>query len=252
MEKPVVFKNKNGKQLVGIIHLPKGNKKFPLVLFCHGFGGSKTSQRGIRIARVLEKNKIASFRFDFEGCGDSEGNFETITVKRQVSDLSSAVKFILKQKWVDKKRIAFIGHSLGGLIISFFVADSNFSAKTLVLSAPAINQKKLIPLWSKGENIQKIAEKENYLWKSFKMSNHYLKENLNKDYSPILNKINIPILIIHGKKDDKVPLKFSKDLAKNKKNIKLVIYPKADHDFEKYQIFQKLIKDTMFWFKKYL
>ncbi len=98
MEKPVAFKNKNGKQLIGIFHLPKTKKKVPLVIFCHGFAGTKTRLKYVKLARVLAKSGIASFRFDFEGCGDSEGDFKKITIKREVSDLAAAVRCAILQK----------------------------------------------------------------------------------------------------------------------------------------------------------
>jgi len=144
MEKSIVFRNKNGKQLVGILHLPKGKRKLPLVVICHGLGATKTVRRFIELARKLERNKIATFRFDFEGCGDSEGNLRTITIKRQVSDLQSAMGWVLKQRWVNKKQVAFVGHSLGTLVVALFIAQNEFPAKTLILWAPAFDQRGLM------------------------------------------------------------------------------------------------------------
>jgi len=81
---------------------------------------------------------------------------------------------------------------------------------------------------------------------------NYLRENEDKDYSPILTQIKVPILIIHGQKDEVVLVRFSKKLAKKYKNIKLIIYPQADHNFEDYYIQQELIKKTIAWFKRHL
>jgi len=252
MEKPIVFKNTNGKQLVGILHLPKGKGKRPVVVICHGFGGTKTGRRYVKLARLLEKNKIASFRFDFEGCGDSEGELETITIKRQVSDLEAVINWALKQKNIDKNKIAFLGHSLGTVITTLYVVQNNFPAKTLIFWASAFNQEKLFPIWNTKNNLRKWKKQGYFIRKEDKIGINYLKENERKDYSPILSKINVPILIIHGKKDDVVPLRFSKELIKKHKNIRLIIYPKTDHDFEDYFIQQKLIRETAKWFRKYL
>jgi len=252
MEKPVVFKNRNGRQLVGILHLPEGRRKPPLVIICHGFGGTKTGRKYTKLARALEKNKIASFRFDFEGCGDSEGNFESITIKRQASDLKAATNWTLKQKNINKNKIALLGNSLGAAIVALYVGYAKLPVKTLVFWAPAFNQKELIPIWNTKNNLKKWKKQKYFIRKEDKIGINYLKENERKDYSPILSKIEAPILIIHGKKDDVVPLKFSKRLAKDYENIKLVIYPKADHDFEDYFVRQNLIKETVGWFKKHL
>jgi len=252
MEKPIIFKNKRNKQLMGILHLPKGKRKFPLVIICHGFGGTKTNRKFVRLARALEKKRIASFRFDFEGCGDSGGNFESITIKRQVSDLGTVMNWVLKKKNINKNKIAFLGHSLGTVIATLYVVQNNFPAKALIFWASAFNQEKLIPTWQTKKDLRKWKKQGYLIRKEDKIGINYFKENERKDYSPILSKIEAPILIIHGKKDDVVPLKFSKRLAKDYENIKLLIYPKTDHDFEYYYIQKKLIKETMRWLAKYL
>ena len=76
MEKPVIFKNNLEKQLVGILHLPEKEGKFPAVIICHGFKGNKTQRKFVGLGRELAKNGIVVLRFDFYGSGDSEGNFE--------------------------------------------------------------------------------------------------------------------------------------------------------------------------------
>jgi len=252
MEKPIVFKNKRGKQLMGILHLPEGKRKWPLVIICSGFGGTKTSIKKIRLARLLEKNKIASFRFDFEGCGDSEGNFEKIIVKRQVSDLEAAMEWVLKQKNVDKNKIALVGSSLGAVIVALFVAQTKFPAKTLVFWSQAFDQEKLLPHWYTKNDLRKWRKQGCFIRKEEKIGISYLKENVKRDYSPILSNISIPILIIHGQKDDRVPIKFSRQLAKDYENIKLTELPKADHKFENYYIQKRLIQDTVRWLKNFL
>ena len=135
---------------------------------------------------------------------------------------------------------------------SLYLTRNKFSVKALVFWAPAFNQKKLIPIWYTRSEIKKWRRQGYFIRKEKITGINYFKENKDKDYSPLLSKINAPILIIHGKKDDTVPLKFSKELAKEYKNIKLKIYPKAEHKFEDYYIQQELIKDTADWIKKYL
>lgn len=108
MEKPIVFKNERGKQLIGILHLPEGKRNFPLVIICHRFGDDKTQRRFVRLARVLEKNRIASFRFDFEGCGDPEGDFLEATVEKEIKDLDSVVRYLQKIKNITIKKLLLL------------------------------------------------------------------------------------------------------------------------------------------------
>jgi len=83
-EVPFSFKNKNGHNLVGVLHLPEKEKP-PLVIICHGFQGTKTEKKIVLLARKLQEIGILVCRFDFEGCGDSEGDPKEITVENEVS-----------------------------------------------------------------------------------------------------------------------------------------------------------------------
>lgn len=252
MERPVVFKNKNGRQLVGFLHLPEGKKKLPLVIFCHGFGGTKTKRKYVKLARALEKADIASFRFDFEGCGDSEGDFEKITAEREVLDLSVAVNYILRLKNINKNKVAFLANSFGAVACLLYIIQNNFPAKTIVFWTPALNQKELFSIWDTKSSLRKWEKQKYSIHKEDKIGINYLEENKDKDYSQLLSKIKTPILIIHGKKDETVPPRLSKKLAKNYKNIKLTLLPKADHKFEDYYAQGRLMRKTVNWFKNNL
>ena len=250
-EVPITFRNERGKQLVGILHLPKVEKP-PVVIICHGFQTTKTRRRIVELARALQKVGILAFRFDFEGCGDSEGNPRELSVAKEVSDLHSAYKTLLKEGDVDGNRIALIGESLGGVVISLFAAKFSLPLKTLVLLAPAFNQKELFKIWYSKEGIKRIKEKGVLVKGEKEIGKRYFLENADKDYSFILSKFKFPILIIHGKKDEDVPLCYSQKLAERFRNINLKVLPKANHKFEDFSSGKKAIKYTVDWLKKYL
>ena len=68
--------------LSAVIQKPnlKADDKCPMVMLMHGFTGNKASRPMPDIADLLEKKGIASIRFDFNGHGDSEGNFTDIAI----------------------------------------------------------------------------------------------------------------------------------------------------------------------------
>ena len=254
MEKVIVVKNKNDNQLVGILHLPEGIDEFPLVIICHGFGKTKTEKKFIRLARALTKENIACFRFDFEGCGDSEGDFKKITIENQVQDLGLVFDKIKKRKEIDANNISFVGYSMGALICSLFVAKNKaIQPNTIVMWAPAFNQKELLKIWNTPERLREWKEQGCLYTKGKELIQgiDYLQENEDKDYSSILSKIKSPLIIFHGQEDEAVPVSFSKELEKNYSNIKLSIILEADHRFEDYYIQQKLISETILWIKKF-
>lgn len=251
-EIPLVLKNKKGKQLVGILHLPE-KRKPPLVIICHGFDRTKTDKKFVELARTLQEKGIAVFRFDFEGCGDSEGNFEEMTIEKEAQDLNSALKTVLKEGNFDSSKIALIGDSLGAVVVSLFIKKSKLPVRTMVFWAQAFNQRELFPIWHAKKEI-KIWRKQGYLIKGDKkLGIDYLSENKDKDYSFLLSEISeIPILLIHGKKDKDVPLRFSMKLVRKYKNLTLKILAGADHKFADFISRKELAKLTTQWLKKYL
>ena len=95
MQKKISFKNSKGQRLVGVLHIPSGKGPFPIVIICHGLGGTaKDSKNRIQLSKNLNKEKIAAFRFDFNGHGESQGRFADVTVSKGIDDLKSAIKFL--------------------------------------------------------------------------------------------------------------------------------------------------------------
>jgi len=247
----ITFKNERGKELVGVLHLPEKGKP-PLVIICHGFQNSKTDRKFIKLARVLQKEGICVFRFDFEGCGDSEGDPKEITIKNEVADLNSAFKTVQNEFDLDLKRVAFVGASLGNVVTSLLLKQYKISAKTLVFWSHAFNQRELLKNWYSKEDIREIMKKGVIYKGDKKIGKNYFLENKNKDYSSALSELKLPILIIHGKEDKDVPLKFSQQLKRKYKNISLIILPKANHKFDDFQSQEQLIRHTQKWLRKYL
>jgi len=250
-EIPISFLNEEGNQLMGIFHLPPNAYKSPLVVLIHGFGGTKSNRRFVRLARALVDEGVSVFRFDFAGCGDSEGELENFTVKKGVSDLNFAIKAILKEADIDAHRVAFVAESLGGVVAVLFKNQFNFSLKTMVLWAPAFCQRKLLRIWHTEKEIEDWRKKGYSIYKDRKVGLAYLKENERKDYSVALRRIDFPILVLHGKKDETVPIEFSKELVRRYKNLKLIELV-SDHKFEDYSDQMKLIRETVKWIKRYL
>lgn len=250
-EKLVIFKNEKREKLFGILTLPEGNKKVPAVILVHGFAKTKSERKFVELARKLAENKIASLRFDFSGCGDSEGRFEEMRISKQVEELKTAFQRLTKEKRVNKERIGIFAHSLGTVVACLFQQKYR-KIKCFVLAALALDQKRLIRKWYSPKEIKKW-KKQRYLdTEKFRIGLGYLREAM--DYSSIFSEIKIPTLVLHGGKDEDIPEKiakenFSKIGAKEKK---MIIIGETDHHFESYLGRQKLIKNSLKWLKKYL
>ena len=64
-------------RLQAVIQKPElaAGQQCPMVVFCHGFGGSKDGPLFELITDSLQRHGVASIRFDFNGHGESEGKF---------------------------------------------------------------------------------------------------------------------------------------------------------------------------------
>jgi len=243
--KKITFQNSRGTKLVGVLHLPK-EKTDSAIIISHGFAANKDRTRLIKLAEALSKNGFVVLRFDFSGCGESEDR--EITVKNQVDDLKSAVEFMQKNGY---SNIGLLGESLGALI-SILAYDEKI--KTLVLWAP-VTKSKTPSIILKEELQQELNGRGYVIYKKdgreFKIPKEYLEERQAVNQKEILSKIKSPILIIHGDKDDTVPLEQSKEAMQFlPKESKLKIVKDGDHKLDNKM--DLVIPLSVEWFKRYL
>ncbi|MDE3074416.1 MAG: alpha/beta hydrolase [Chloroflexota bacterium] len=105
--------NSDGLNLAGIFHPPANAAGKPAAAFIalHGFGGTK--DRGAVDCEYLVQHGYAAFRFDFRGCGESEGEHGRIICLEQIADVRSAIDYLQSRTDLDPARIGLIGHSFG-------------------------------------------------------------------------------------------------------------------------------------------
>ncbi|MEM2303546.1 MAG: alpha/beta fold hydrolase [Candidatus Bathyarchaeia archaeon] len=256
MIKPVVFKNQN-QELVGILHLPddlKPEEKTPGVVMFHGFTGNKTEAHRlfVQVARKLCKSGFTVFRFDFRGSGDSDGEFEDMTLPSEVDDAEAALTFLIKQRRVDKRRVGVIGLSMGGRVATI-LASKDERVKFAILYSAALGplrdrflshmSKDALERLNAGEAIE--VSDGWYLRKSFFDTVDYVVP------FEVMSKIKIPVLIIHGDRDLLVPLEEAEKgyeiiRGLNDKN-ELYIVKGGDHTFSKREHTLEVINKTLNW-----
>jgi pimeloyl-ACP methyl ester carboxylesterase len=118
MQSEVTFPS-DGLKLSGIVQipddLPPGERR-PAFLVLHGFGGNKGGHGQIAIAEQLAKWGYITMRFDFRGCGESEGEHGRILCLDQVADTSNALTYMASRPEVDPQRVALVGSSFGAAV----------------------------------------------------------------------------------------------------------------------------------------
>jgi dipeptidyl aminopeptidase/acylaminoacyl peptidase len=130
------FENE-GLNLYATLHRPDGPDPHPAVVMCHGFTGHRLEANClfVKCARRLAAAGIAVFRFDCRFSGESDGDFQDMTIAGEVSDANSAVDTLIAQPGIDGARLGILGFSMGGTVAPL-TAASRDDIRTMVLWAP--------------------------------------------------------------------------------------------------------------------
>lgn len=226
-------------------------KKFPLVLFLHGFKGYKDwGFIPYFCEKLSENNIVINMDFSLNGMIDSENIiydselFRKNTISQQIEDANSVLDYIipiLNGTNYFNGEIYLIGHSLGGatsIFLSTIRKDINKIVLLASISQIHRNTERQKNLWKEKGYIEvKVPPKNQVLFLDYSY-----QDDKDKNYTPNqiledLSKFNGEILIIHGKQDVTVKVTEAQDLYKYRQNnglidkTKLEIIEKCGHTF---------------------
>lgn len=114
----------------------------PLVLMLHGFGGCMDTRPGgwfQEWSDMLTAAGLATLRFDFNGHGQSEGDFSAMTPYNEIEDASVFLRYALSLP--DVTEVYLLGHSQGGVIAGMLAGYYHDAVKKLVMLMPAASLK---------------------------------------------------------------------------------------------------------------
>lgn len=105
----------DGDDLAGVLFLPEDGRPVPVLIICHGAGEFKENY--FELCEVLVSRGVATLAIDMHGHGASAGERYYVNMRLWVSDIQSAIDFLLTHPRVDGKRIGAFGLSSGGTAI---------------------------------------------------------------------------------------------------------------------------------------
>ncbi|KAJ3689804.1 hypothetical protein LUZ61_018968 [Rhynchospora tenuis] len=228
-ETKITITSEHGEKLVGILH-DTGSKK--IVILCHGLRDTKEHNTVLSIASALTRIGISSFRFDFSGNGESEGQFQFGNYWREVDDLHSVTSYLKKSYDI----IAIVGHSKGGNVVLLYA--SKYDDVKMVINASArFNLQRGIKerlgegffdRLENGKTIQLVDGKGR-----FEVTKDSLMDRLSINMSEEVKKIkpDSRVLTIHGSNDEVIPVEDAYEFEKVICNHKLHIIDGANHNY---------------------
>lgn len=234
------YRSKDDTKLCGIFLIPEKVKGY--VLLAHGINVNKNEWDNfyVDIAQELYKKGFASVRFDFRGHGESGGTQREMTVIGETLDIAASIEQISK-RWTGN--ISIVGMSFGAGPSILYSAPQNRKIKALILLCPVLDYiatflKPIVP-WARdtfNEKGFKYLDKKGFLLldDEFELGAKLIEEfKVIKPYE-ILKEIQLPVLVIHGDKDEMVPYQVSRKYGKPNKKSKLITIRNAGHGFNNF------------------
>ena len=192
---------------------------------------------------LLNKAGIATFRFDFFGHGESEGEFENVTVSQGVEDILNAHRFL---ESLGFEKIGLVGSSYGGAT-AILAAVKLPDLFALALKCPVSDYEEL-EMETKGtQRIEEWKEKgfeeyESADGSKLKLNYTFFEDLKNNNGLEVACEILAPTLIVHGDADEDVPASQSIRLSQQISECDLEIMEGADHRFSDPDHFHDMIK----------
>ena len=243
MEK-ISFKNSRNLNLAGNFSKADSDK---IIILCHGFTGDKSEWgRFTEAGKALSREGFNVLAFDFSGCGESDD--EALNSESFVDDLNCAIKWA---KAKEMNRIGLLGLSLGGNIACRVNAPEII---TRVLWAPVTKASNALEHQEKKD--LKLLDENTYLRtrqsgvrKEIKISKQIFDYFTQVGQKELLLKVKTPVLILHGDKDDNIPIEYSINAMHYLPDgSQLKIIKGADHEFA--DMVERFVVPTVFWFKE--
>ena len=230
---PIRFKTRDGLLLDGYLTAPAQGKNLPLVLLPHGGPFNERDDWGFDPwAQFLANRGYAVLQVNYRGSSGRGPNFK-FAGYRQVStgiqqDLLDGVHWAIDSGYANKDRVCVFGASFGG-----------YSALMAPIRAPGMFKCSIdfagisdYAIEFDTSDTQESAYGRNYFAKAIGTDSANIKA-----ISPIdqLDQFNVPVLIVHGEKDPRVPLKNATELRsaldKAGKPYEWLVKPKELHGF---------------------
>ena len=219
--------------------LTKNNKSTDTILLCHGMFGNKNSELNLHLLNGL-KTKWSVLRFDFEGNGDSSGEWSYADYEREVRNISDIIEY--SEKNFNIKIVAIIGHSKAGADVYISASRKNLIKNPnccFISLGGRLTFGKPEKRFTK-EELEICQKNGEFLWehngKKWKITQKAIDERKNMDPKKELKNLDDlrrkRILQVHGKIDTSTPVEEAYVVEKEIPEAEIRWIENANHFFK--------------------
>jgi pimeloyl-ACP methyl ester carboxylesterase len=245
-----------GHSMAGTLTLPKTRKdRIPAVITISGSGAQDRDEalpgmRGYRPFRELAENLatrgIAVLRYDDRGFGASTGVHAVATSADFADDTRAVINYLRTRPEIDPDRIFLVGHSEGGMIAPMVAAEDPKLRGIVLLAAPGHTGRQILEYQTRHNvdlQTQKSKVERDSLFRlgilaldSAAAQQAWLRYFRAYDPMPVVRKVRVPVLIVHGSTDRQVtaeqaPLLADALRAAGNTDVAVHVLPTVNHLF---------------------
>jgi len=255
-QRPITYKAKDGLELHGYLTLPRGRpaKGLPLVVFPHGGPQSRDEPEFDWWAQAMASRGYAVLQVNFRGSTGYGWDFQSAGFgewgRKMQTDLSDGVRWLAGQGSIDPARVCIVGGSYGGYA-ALAGATIDTGVYRCAASVAGVSDLRRLIAWNKTRAGDNGAAGKRYELR------YMGAEATLSEISPLfhIDRVTIPILLVHGKDDTRVPFEQSQimadALAKAGKSVEFVILPKEDHFLSQGATRLKMLQSVVTFLEKY-
>ena len=216
------------KKIRYLVHMEKNS---PYIVFLHGFMSDLEGKKPKAFFNFAKRNKFGFLALEYSGHGKSSGKFTNGNISKWTNETYLSIKKIVK-----KNKFILIGSSMGAWIS---LNQFKFFKKQIIGflgigSAPDFLENLM---WKKFTKKMKLETIQNGIYNLkhgdyiYPITLHLIKDGRK---NKVLNKkiiSKIQVTMIHGQKDEVVPVSYSRKVLKifKKAKKKLIIVNNGDH-----------------------
>jgi uncharacterized protein len=212
-----------------------GGGPYPCVVLSHGLVSSKESTKHIALSEALAATGIASARFDYHGCGESEGLIEETTLSTRIDNLREVIEWLRHHELIGVDHIGLLGSSFGGATsLAVAASDSRIRA---------------VSLWSTPYLLE---NKDDDPISDIRFRQEIFEDFARYDLLAEAKKVSGG-LVVHGEMDEVVPFAEGRAIFDNLQEPKrFELIEGGDHVFSELAHRDRAIRLAIDWFGSFL
>ena len=229
MKEDYFFRNENGERISATLeYFNKGND---IVVVSHSYASHKDGPLIQDVVEALRERGIDSLRFSYSGCRGSEGNFAEKTITESTKDLEAAIRSVRER---DYQRVHLFGASGGGTISMAYAVLNPADIHSLALKSPVWDYPAQREHRYGPKFLERWANEGFILYKDRIRVNYTFIEDAEANWNMFrrAQEIQCPTLIVHGTKDEEVPVETGRKGSRLIIGSMYVEVNGADHDLK--------------------